>query len=411
MARRTKKLGVWLGGLHVADLEQTRWPSIRCRYTPLVLERWPNNSPVISCSLPLVERPQDALEFCQGLLPEGQALQQMAASAGVAVNETFGLLARFGRDVAGALVIGEEPPDPSRFDVAEYDGDSLHAEIIGLPEHPLGAHDDSELSLAGLQDKLLLVALDGGRWGRPLHGRPSTHILKMDDRRHPGLIAAEAECLELARHLGLTTIESRLVSVGDETPLVISRFDRIVRGDGSVDRVHQEDLCQALALDPRDARGGKKYERYGGPSLSDAARLLDLYSADPAAELDKLLCAATFTVLIGNADAHGKNLAFLHSTPETVSLAPLYDTVPTLLWPRLRKEAAMRIGGRSLLTEITVDDLVREAHAWGIREAHARESATETVNRALQGLDQGLLPGSSDVGALVRNQAATLLAG
>jgi serine/threonine-protein kinase HipA len=411
MARRTKRLEVWLGGLHVADLEQTRWPSIRCRYTPLALERWPNNSPVISCSLPLVERPQDALAFCRGLLPEGQALQQMAASAGVAVNETFGLLARFGRDVAGALVIGEEPPDPSRFGVAEYDDETLYAEIIGLAEHPLGAHDDSELSLAGLQDKLLLVELDGGRWGRPLHGRPSTHILKMDDPRHLGLIAAEAECLELARHLDLTTIESRLISVGDETPLVISRFDRIVRRDGSVDRVHQEDLCQALAMDPGDARGGKKYERYGGPSLRDAARLLDLYSADPAAELDKLLRAATFTVLIGNADAHGKNLAFLHPTPETVSLAPLYDTVPTLLWPKLRKDAAMRIGGRSLLTEITVDDLVREAHAWGIREAQARESAAETVNRALQGLDEGLLRGFSEVGALVRNQAATLLAG
>lgn len=82
--------------------------------------------------------------------------------------------------------------------------------------------------------------------------------------------------------------------------------------DQAVRRMHQEDLCQALAIDPRGQRGRAKYERAGGPSLRQAAELLDTYSPDPQAELDRLARIVAFTVLIGNADAHGKNLALLH---------------------------------------------------------------------------------------------------
>jgi serine/threonine-protein kinase HipA len=409
MARRTKRLGVWLGGEHVADLEQTRWPDIRCRYTAAALERWPLNSPIISCSLPLSARPQDALAFCKGLLPEGQALQQMAAQAGVAVNETFGLLARYGRDVAGALVIGEEPPDPDRFDAIPYTDESLAEAIDELPEHPLGAHDDSELSLAGVQDKLLLVELPDDGWARPVHGRPSTHILKVEDLRFPGLIAAEAQCLNLAQVVNLTTVDVQLVQIGGDDRLIVSRFDRTSDPDGMTRRVHQEDLCQALAIDPDGKRGRAKYERAGGPSLHQAAELLDLRAADPLAELDQLVRAVTFTCLIGNADAHGKNIALLHPTPATITLAPLYDTVPTLLWPKLRKESAMMIGGRVMLTATTIADIVREAHTWGHPAARAATVADELVQQMLEAIDQQVVPRDSPVAELVRSRAERML--
>src|SRR5680860_1742090 len=225
MAARVKRLGVWLDGVHVADLEQRRWPEIRCRYTPAALEAAPLNSPLISCSLPLGPRPLDAAAFCRGLLPEGQALQAMAARAGVAVDETFELLARYGRDVAGALTIAEGTPSESNFGAAPYNAEGLAAAIEELDEFPLGAHEDSELSLAGLQDKLLLVRLGDGRWARPTGGRPSTHILKADDARHPGLVVAEAHCLRLARAADLTTVDSELARFGDGPCLIVSRFD------------------------------------------------------------------------------------------------------------------------------------------------------------------------------------------
>ena len=130
-------------------------------------------------------------------------------------------------------------------------------------------------------------------------------------------------------------------------------------------RVHQEDLCQALGIDPSGARGRAKYEQgTAGPSFKQAARLLDAYATDPLAELDRLVAVVTYTVAIGNADAHGKNLALLHPDPETISLAPLYDTVPTALWPRLRSDAAMAIGGQVALADVGIEDIVREAIRW-----------------------------------------------
>lgn len=408
MAPRVSRLGVWMDGVHVADLEQPRWPQIRCRYTDEALRSAPLNSPLLSCSLPLRNRPGDATAFCRGLLPEGQALQALAARAGVAVNATFDLLARYGRDVAGALVVDADAPTERRFGAEPYTEQSLAEAIEELDEYPLGVHDDSELSLAGLQDKLLLVELEDGSWARPLGGRPSTHILKLDDPRHPGLVEAESQCLELARAAGLTSVESQLTEVGANSCLIVSRFDRELV-DGEVRRVHQEDLCQALGIDPDGERGRAKYESGGGPSLRRAAALLDAYAADPAAQLDRLVAVVVFTATIGNADAHGKNLALLHPTPETIALAPLYDTVPTALWPSLRTDAAMAVGGQPSLADVTLDDIVREARSWSHPEDRAAAVATETAERLVAAADGGAIPPDSRVAGLVRERGARLL--
>ncbi len=408
MAPPNRRLGVWLHGLRIADLEQRRWPEIRCRYTDAALERWPLNSPLLSCSLPLSPRPQDALAFCKGLLPEGQALQMLAAGAGVAVNATFELLARYGRDVAGALVIASEEPAERRFGVEPYTEETLATAVAEVDEYPLGAHDDSELSLAGLQDKLLLVRLDNGGWGRPVGGRPSTHILKVDDPRHAGLVEAEALCLELARAVDLSTTDAELLSIGETPCLVVSRFDRLAEGN-EVRRIHQEDLCQAMGVEPDGNRGRAKYERGGGPSLRQAAELLDAYAADGPAELDRLLAAVTFTVLIGNADAHGKNLAILHPTPESVALAPLYDTVPTALWPNLRTEAAMAIGGQVSLPDVTLEDIIREARAWSHPPDRARDVIIDTAKAIADAIASETIPPTSDVAKYASQRAARLL--
>jgi serine/threonine-protein kinase HipA len=296
-------------------------------------------------------------------------------------NDIYSLLRRFGRDVAGALVIATEEPSERTPEAIPYTHDLLEQEVIDLPDRPLAIHDDSELSIAGLQDKLLLVRMPDGGWGRPAYGYPSSHILKVDDPLRPGLVAAEAECLKLAARAGLTNVEVELDTIAERPCLVVSRFDRRIDADETVRRIHQEDLCQALARSPNAARGRGKYQDAGGPSLREAADLLDRYAAKPQDQLDRLLAATTFTVLIGNADAHGKNLALLHSTPETVELAPLYDTVPTVLWPKLRKRGAMSIAGRWDLGSITVESLLDEAGAWRHPRERARTVVIETAER------------------------------
>lgn len=398
---------MWLDGIRVAELRPRKPWDLRCQYSAEALDRWSGLAPLLSCSLPLQRRALDASVFARGLLPEGRHLQALSAELGVAVNDTHALLRRFGRDVAGALVIATEQPVGREQGVAPYTTRSLEQEVFELSDRPLAIHDDSELSVAGLQDKLLLVALAEGGWGRPIHGFPSTHILKVDDPLRPGLVRAEAECLGLARELGLTTVDAQVLHIAERACLLVSRFDRVTTPDGHVARVHQEDACQALARNPEAARGRGKYEDAGGPALRELAALLDRYAADPSRELDRLLQVATFTVLIGNADAHGKNLALLHPTAETISLAPLYDTVPTVLWPKLRTRAAMSIGGRWELTAVTVEDLVVEAASWRLDRGTARATVLATAERLRSSVT--LLDPESPVARLVTERASALL--
>jgi serine/threonine-protein kinase HipA len=400
---------VWLAGEEVAVLTPRRPWQLRCRYTEEALDRWPGLSPLLSCSLPLQSRQMDASVFLSGLLPEGQHRQAMADEAKVPTNDVYSLLRRFGRDVAGALVISSEPLGVRSPSIAPYTPSSLEREVDELPERPLAIYDDSELSIGGLQDKLLLVRTPAGGWGRPVHGYPSSHILKADDPLRPGLVAAESECLLLARAIGLTSVASELDTIAGRDCLIVSRFDRRLEADGEVGRIHQEDLCQALARDPAAQRGRGKYEDAGGPSLRDAALLLDRYAADPTRQLDRLLAVATYTVLIGNADAHGKNLALLHPTVETVELAPLYDTVPTVLWPRLRTRGAMSIGGRWELAEITVEDLVNEAAGWRVERSRAARVVAETTERIRDALSE--LADESRVARYVRERSELLAHG
>jgi serine/threonine-protein kinase HipA len=116
-------------------------------------------------------------------------------------------------------------------------------------------------------------------------------------------------------------------------------------------------------------------------------------------------------VLIGNADAHGKNLAFLHPTPERIRLAPLYDTVPTALWPRLRREAAMSIGGQVLLSDVTLDDIVREARLWRHPEDRARGVALSTIETVTEALERAEIPQNSALARFVRRRAGELANG
>lgn len=403
------RLGVWWwDGFHVADIVG-HGREVTLKYTPDSLDRWQANLPVLSCSLLLRPGRLRATPFFRGLLPEGQHLAALAADAGLAVGDTVGLLARYGRDVAGALVIAENWPGERSGSAVPYSDDSLAEEVAELDAHPLGIHDDSELSIAGLQNKLLLVADSKGGWARPVGGAPSTHILKVDDQRHPGLVAAEAACMHLARHLGLTTFEVVQRRITGAECLIVARFDRRTVGK-RVERVHQEDACQATGTDFEASRGRGKYESGGGPSLRDVARLLDLYTSNPTQQLDRLVATVTFTVLIGNADAHGKNVAVLHPDGAEVELAPVYDQVPTVLWPELRTRPAMSIGPRvSPIGKVGASDMTAEAALWGHDRDRALSVVDDLATRALSAVTDEAIIDHKQVAKLVTTNARRLL--
>lgn len=378
-------LNVWLHGVAVARVAQVRSGKLTLEYTREALSRWSLNTPVLSVSLPLREKrysPGAATPYLEGLLPEGDARTVLERHFQIRRGDTFGLLAAIGRDCAGAVVVqpeSEPPPSASRGYV-EWVGDEEVARLVrDLPVHPLGAGDDVRVSLAGQQPKLLLVRDPEHGWGVPRSGHPSTHLLKPEDQRYPAMAANEAFCLGVARELGLTSIRAEVFELDGRPVLVVPRYDRVREGDGELRRVHQEDVCQALAVDV--GLGDRKYEAFGGPGLVDVATLLDRFNG-MVGQLDRLTEITAFTVVVGNADAHGRNLSLLHPGDGTVELAPLYDVVSTIAYPTVptpdgqrpvSTDLAMRVNGRASIHEVTPRDVAEEASAWDY--AHRRAVA------------------------------------
>lgn len=401
---RSDHLTVWLGDVAVATVRRSSGDRILLRYSDAALDTWTINQPVLSCALLLGTGTLDAVPFIDGLLPEGDTRRSLADLARIPAHDLFGLIRRYGRDVAGAVQFLEEGDIPStdRYGLQEL-GDAEVGELVdGLDGNPLAIIDESELSLAGLQAKMLTVALGDGRWARPLGGRPSTHILKRDHLKHRGLVNAECEALTLARDAGLTSFDAHIEQIAGYDCLVVERFDRVVAADGNVTRIHQEDACQALG---RPAR--QKYELHhggGGPEFCEIAGILDRHSIDVASELDRLAKYATFTAIIGNADAHGKNLAFL-LVDGHVALAPMFDTVPTVLWPTLRTEAAMTIGGVLTFDGVDREAIEREAKSWRHDPDAAGAAATACAERALDGIEREIIDPEGPLATHVRRTA------
>jgi serine/threonine-protein kinase HipA len=311
----------------------------------------------VSLSLPLVSEtftPSQSRPFFEALLPEGAVRDRIAGELKLAASDSYGLLAALGRDCAGALQIVEDERMSDPVSVRWLSDGELDALIAELPRRPLGVRPEDgrmRLSLAGVQHKAVLARDRDGRFGEPLNGFPSTHILKPDlaESTYPALATNEYFCMRLAERCGLTAARVELLTAAGRACLAVERFDR----DLTVwppTRTHQEDLCQALGLTP-----DFKYQQAGWdlPSHAALARLLNEHSARPGADRLAAAEAAVFHFLIGNADAHAKNISLLH-VGGGIRLAPMYDAVSTAAYPDLSPQLAMAIGDELDPTKISV---------------------------------------------------------
>ncbi|MGH3196560.1 MAG: type II toxin-antitoxin system HipA family toxin [Streptosporangiaceae bacterium] len=372
-------LQVWLGGSVVADLTMNRRQVPQLRYRQDFVEERGERALGLSIPLPVRRRAyRGALVdyWIECLLPEGETRTVLERFFQIRRGDGFALLAALGRDCAGAVAVipagetltGEAGPQPlTDTEVAEA--------VAALRQHPLGVDADVRVSLGGLQSKLLLVQTPEG-WARPAAGVPSTHILKPDPPDFPGLAASEAFAQRAAALAALPAAEVRLDKFGGRTVLLVTRFDRETK-DGTLVRIHQEDGCQALGVDPS---GLAKYQAVDGiASYRHLAEVLASYAGDRTAELRRLGAMMTFTVAIGNTDAHLRNHAFLHGR-NTVSLAPIYDAAPIAEFAGTR-QLALWIGGQSLLSVVTRDHLTRELVGWGLDSDAASDVINTTLTR------------------------------
>jgi serine/threonine-protein kinase HipA len=118
--------------------------------------------------------------------------------------------------------------------------------------------------------------------------------------------------------------------------------------DGTLQRLHQEDFCQALGYVPE-----MKYQNEGGPSLGQSFDFLRNTTNPNAPQLLRFFDYVVFNTLIGNHDAHGKNFSLLYND-KGATLAPLYDALCTAVYPKLTPKMAMKIGSKYKFSEVYV---------------------------------------------------------
>jgi serine/threonine-protein kinase HipA len=323
--------------------------------------------------------------YFDNLLPEEGQRVLLARDARLEATDAFGLLAWYGAESAGSITL--LPPEAAA-DKAEplrpLPDDALEARIRQLPTAPLTHAAIKRMSLAGAQHKLAVV-LQGNALFEPAGTTPSTHILKPDhpEEDYPHSVINEWFVMRLARRLELVVpgVHRRYVP----SPIyLVDRFDRIP-GDQGWQRRHVIDACQLLGLD--------RSFKYSQGSMTNLATLANACRS-PAVARTRLFGWLVFNVLVGNTDAHLKNLSFLVSH-EGVELAPFYDLLSVaaydtvafdkkgwpaqtqLAWPILgvrqfsdiNRELLIQAGASLNLAKGTAGRLLESLRSRAVREA------------------------------------------
>jgi serine/threonine-protein kinase HipA len=346
----------------------------------------------ISLSLPLSDESHKGpvvRAFCQGLLPDNESvLERWARDFQVSAGNPFALLRHVGEDCAGAV---QFVPADRVESLLAHEGvvvplteEQIAGRLRTLRRDPSAWHlaGTGQFSLAGAQAKTALY-FDAatGDWGDPSGAVPTTHILKPAIAGFDDHDLNEHLCLAAARIAGLRTAISRVLSFAGERAIVVERYDRLPAGGGTVGRVHQEDICQALGVPPTS-----KYQSEGGPSPEQIIELIRrVVEPSPVAalEVSRFVDALILNWLIAGTDAHAKNYSLLLA-PGQVRLAPLYDVASSLPYddmylPRLR--LAMRIGSEYRVDAITARHWERFAEHNGLDATRLKERIDEMARR------------------------------
>lgn len=336
----TASLVVFLRGEMVGQLSVERSRDFVFTYDAAWLAS-PTAMP-LSLRLPLREEPypdEAARPFFANLLPESDLRRAIVRRLGLSEQNDFALLEAVGGECAGAVSLLQEGMQPTgNGDYRALSDDELNDLIEELPRRPMLAGEAGiRLSLAGAQNKLP-VLFDGRRVSVPLGDAASSHILKPPIERYPYTVENEYFCMRLAAQVGLAVPEVTILHKRRSLYLV-ARYDRTRTEEGAVERIHQEDFCQALGIAP-----DQKYEKEGGPGLPQCFKLLRESSVQPVIDVRALLDWVIFNYLVGNTDAHGKNISLLLAG-QGPQLAPFYDLMCTAIYPELTERLAMKIGG------------------------------------------------------------------
>ena len=424
MRARHRTLLLYIAGTLAGHILQDEDGALSFTYEPSY------SGPPVSLSMPIapIAYSQHIIHpYLQGLLPDDPAVRaDIADRYNCSGENPFALLSHIGLDCPGAIQL---VPDDAAHLVESRSGSLTELSESDLEERlrllrerassPWGAGRAGRWSLGGAQSKMALRHQDG-RWYECEGSEPTTHILKPGVAGYDNQALDEYLCQRVASEMGLPAARVDYLTFGSERAVSIQRYDRVSNEDGTIVRVHQEDLCQALGVDP-----SHKYAEQGGPSSPDVLALLGATGTDAPRNLQIFVLYLLFNYLMGATDAHAKNYSILLGTEGTALLAPLHDVASIApyqsLSPRRRKplRAAMSIGGENRFCMLDGKHLEQLSHVESLVTAGVtREWITSSAERmateipsALQlvmdGANEACLDGIEQVGpALMREISA-----
>ena len=303
---------------------------------------------------------QEIEPFLSGLLPDDIIRTRLGRILQIPRENTFAFLKAIGGECAGAIAFFAEGEVPASVEgrFRRLSDAEAGAILDSLEKRPLDIGENGfRISGAGAQDKLI------ARWKRgtvflPLDGTPSTHIIKTAIRDYPDSVENECFSMKLAEACGLAVAKCRISVIGGKRRYVCERYDRMGDG-GAIRRLHQEDFCQLLRVDPK-----RKYEVLGGPGIVESLRLMREMSLSAADTLE-FLRRIVFNFLIGNGDAHGKNFSVLYHGRKA-ALSPMYDVMSTAVYPDVSPRMAMKIDGEYAFKWMTRGKVLRQAEKSGL---------------------------------------------
>jgi serine/threonine-protein kinase HipA len=100
--------------------------------------------------------------------------------------------------------------------------------------------------------------------------------------------------------------------------------------------------------------------------------------------------ALILNMLIGNADAHGKNYSMIYRGGER-RLAPFYDLVSTVAWPDLSTRLAMNIGNGKNVNDVNPDHFRRMAEEAALGWPMVRERIAALSGKVVATLEEDSL--------------------
>lgn len=273
-------------------------------------------------------------KFLENLIPEGAGLEEIASFAHIVKSNTFAIIHTIGYETAGALVFGRYSGDKKPI-FREISTLELTERISAMESKSIVIWDKKiRLSLAGVQAKLPIIMKDE-TIGLGDGTLSSTHIMKFQTKKHLNIVINELFCMRLAKNIGLNVAEVTLKRFGEYPVLLVERFDRVYKDDFVI-RLPMIDGCQMLNLSP-----SYKYEQNFGSSrdvahIREGASFKKLFAmskvcAVPGRAQLELINWAMFNLVIGNSDAHGKNLSFFIDK-NGIKPTPFYDMLCVMMY-------------------------------------------------------------------------------